>query len=67
MMAGKFPHDPKDHSGEPLKMHSQPADNSASDSAEGGEVKKDRKDSVAQEGGNPHGEPKKGDGTMFVK
>jgi hypothetical protein len=55
MMKGEFPHDPNDHSGEPLHMHS-----------EAGEGKKDRSASVAQEGGEPHGE-KKGDGTLYVK
>jgi len=58
MMKGEFPHDPNDHSGEPLHMHSE--------AKEGGDGKKDRSASVAQEGGDPHGE-KKGDGTQYVK
>jgi len=70
MEKGEFPRNPNDHSGEPLKMHSQEPsrDDSNEDAdAEGdGETKKDRKDSVAQEGGAPHGE-NKGDGTQYVK
>jgi len=70
MMKGEFPRDPNDHSGEPLKMHSQSSGNDDSNEdadAEGDdEKKKDRKDSVAHEGGGPHGE-EKGDGTKYVK
>jgi len=55
MQKGEFPHDPNDHSGEPMKMH---------DGAEAG--KKQRSDSVAQEGGAPHGSSK-GTGTEYVK
>jgi len=66
MEKGEFPHDPNDHSGEPLKMHSAKAEGEGED--EGGEdTPKDRKDSVGQEGGDPHGEEKKGDGTQYVK
>jgi hypothetical protein len=58
MMKGEFPRDPNDHSGEPLHVH-QETDTS--------DAPKDRKDSVAHEGGDPHGEAKKGDGTQYVK
>jgi len=54
MMKGEFPHDPADHSGEPLKMH------------DGSETKKERSQSVAQEGGNPHGKIM-GTGEQYVK
>jgi hypothetical protein len=64
MMKGEFPHDPNDHSGEPLHMHGA-AD--ATDADDDGEGKKDRSASVGQEGGDPHGEAKKGDGTQYVK
>jgi hypothetical protein len=60
--SGNFPHDPNDHSGEPLKVH----DGGAKQTEET-EGKKDRSASVAQEGGDPHGEPKKGMGTEYVK
>jgi len=56
MQKGEFPHDPSDHSGEPMKMHDE------SDKTQ----KKERSESVAQEGGNPHGESK-GTGTEYVK
>jgi len=55
---GEFPRDPNDHSGEPLKMH----DGSEYDS----EKKKDRSQSVSQEGGNPHGKTM-GTGEQYVK
>jgi hypothetical protein len=53
MKTGEFPHDPDDHSGEPMKMH-------------GGGEKKDRSASVAQEGGGPHGKTL-GTGMQYVK
>jgi len=53
MKKGEFPHDPNDHSGEPLKMHD-------------GSEKKDRSASVSQEGGNPHGKVM-GTGEQYVK
>jgi len=53
---GEFPRDPNDHSGEPLKMH---------DDSENSE-KKDRSQSVSQEGGNPHGKTM-GTGEQYVK
>jgi hypothetical protein len=56
MKKGEFPHDPNDHSGEPMKMH---------DSTPNAE-KKERSESVAQEGGNPHGK-EMGTGTQIVK
>jgi len=61
MLKGEFPHDPNDHSGEPLHMHGE------SKGGDVGEGKTDRSASVAQEGGDPHGEEKKGDGTQYVK
>jgi len=51
---GEFPHDPNDHSGEPLHVHEE------------GEQKKDRNESVSQEGGNPHGKTL-GTGEQYVK
>jgi hypothetical protein len=63
--SGNFPHDPNDHSGEPLKVHDGGA--KQSENTEGTEGKKDRSASVAHEGGDPHGEPKKGMGTEYVK
>jgi len=56
MQKGEFPHDPSDHSGEPMKMHDE----------SGKTQKKERSESVAQEGGDPHGE-KKGTGTEYFK
>jgi len=57
MEKGEFPRDPNDHSGEPIHMHSE----------DGEEKPKDRKDSVGQEGGDPHEGPKKGTGEQYVK
>jgi len=51
---GQFPHDPNDHSGEPLQVHEE------------GEQKKGRSESVSQEGGNPHGKTL-GTGEQYVK
>jgi hypothetical protein len=64
MEKGEFPRDPNDHSGEPLHMHAGGDD--AGDDVEDNRTQ-GRKESVAQEGGNPHGEPKKGDGTKYIK
>jgi len=69
VMKGEFPHDPSDHSGEPLKMHGgadkkEETEEKKDDPREDG--KKDRSASVAQEGGDPHGE-KKGTGEKYVK
>lgn len=68
MAKGEFPHDPNDHSGEPLKMHGGPEKSASRDSEvpkddprEDG--KKDRSNSVSQEGGQPHG---KGTGEKVV-
>lgn len=58
---GEFPRDPNDHSGEPLKMH----DGHEYDKSEKSE-KKDRSQSVSQEGGNPHGKTM-GTGEQYVK
>jgi len=72
MMKGEFPHDPNDHSGEPLKMHSEKAGGDVGDEEEeekdeeGKPIKKDRSQSVAQEGGAPHG-ASKGTGQEYVK
>jgi hypothetical protein len=54
MKKGEFPHDPNDHSGEPMKIHDESQEKKSSD------------ESVAQEGGNPHGKTL-GTGTQFVK
>jgi len=51
---GEFPHDPNDHSGEPLHVHDE------------SEQTKDRSQSVSQEGGNPHGKVL-GTGEKYVK
>jgi len=59
MMSGNFPHDPNDHSGEPLKMH-------GGETVKKDDEKKDRSASVAQEGGNPHGK-QMGTGEQYVK
>jgi len=69
MEKGEFPHDPNDHSGEPLKMHSEkpPGENAEEDKDEEGRtLKKDRSQSVAHEGGAPHG-ASKGTGQEYVK
>lgn len=54
---GKLPHDPNDHSGEPMKMHG----GISSDSE-----KSDRSKSVAHEGGGEHGK-ETGTGKEWVK
>jgi len=71
MESGNFPHDPNDHSGEPLKMHGDSAKGSEDkaeevESKSEGEGEKKRSDSVAHEGGDPHGSSK-GTGQEVVK
>jgi len=67
MESGNFPHDPNDHSGEPLKMHNEQSKSNDKDDEEGvTEGKKERSDSVAHEGGAPHGSSK-GTGQEVVK
>lgn len=71
VMTGNFPHDPNDHSGEPLQMHggSKNADSTddTKDEAENtSSVKKDRSASVAHEGGGIHGK-EEGTGTKVIK
>jgi hypothetical protein len=63
MQKGEFPHDPNDHSGEPLHMHDGSEKKEENDVSEG---KKDRSASVSQEGGNPMGK-KQGTGEEYVK
>jgi len=65
MEKGDFPHDPNDHSGEPLHMHGENGEKNAEDDAS--RAKNERSKSVAQEGGDPHGEEKKGTGEQYVK
>jgi len=55
MQKGEFPHDPNDHSGEPLKIH------------DGSEKKTERSESVSHEGGGTLGGPAKGMGKEVVK
>jgi hypothetical protein len=68
--SGEFPHDPNDHSGEPLKMHSGPQKTEESTESKRDDPredrKKDRSASVSQEGGDPHG-GNKGTGEQVVK
>lgn len=68
MKTGEFPHDPDDHSGEPMRMHGgqsgKPDSSSTSGGNDGG--KTDRSASVAQEGGGPHGKTL-GTGEKYVK
>jgi len=69
MEKGEFPHDPNDHSGEPLHMHGgdgKEAKDEEGEDNKDGDGKYDRKNSVGQEGGDPHGE-KKGTGEQYVK
>jgi len=67
MEKGDFPHDPNDHSGEPLHMHGEGGEkNKKEDDVSEDKAKTERSKSVAQEGGDPHGE-KKGTGTEYVK
>lgn len=58
---GELPHDPNDHSGEPMKMHDSTSENTTEQ-----KVKKDRSASVAHEGGGEHGKVK-GTGEEWVK
>jgi len=62
---GELPHDPNDHSGEPMKMH---AGGDPEKAVEGETMKQktDRSASVAQEGGGEHGKVK-GTGEQWVK
>jgi len=63
---GELPHDPNDHSGEPMKMHNAGgAGGDPREEAEAGKPK-DRSASVAQEGGGEHGKVK-GTGEQWVK
>jgi hypothetical protein len=67
MKTGEFPHDPEDHSGEPMHMHVSPTDNkSSSAEPDRGDGKTSRSASVAQEGGAPHGKTL-GTGQQYVK
>jgi len=67
METGNFPHDPNDHSGEPLKMHNEKSKVDDKDGEEEvTEGKKERSESVAHEGGAPHGSSK-GTGQEVVK
>jgi len=81
MEKGNFPHDPNDHSGEPLEMHELGGNVQEEDGKivrHGGEGvgqsaeqkqeggQYDRKNSVAHEGGGTHGK-KEGTGTEYVK
>jgi len=65
MMKGEFPHDPNDHSGEPLKMHGG-AEKKEDTPQNTTSAKTDRSKSVAQEGGNEMGK-KLGTGEQYVK
>jgi hypothetical protein len=64
MESGDFPHDPNDHSGEPIHMHGGEEVPPKNDTQTEG--KKDRSASVAHEGGGPHG-GNKGTGEQYVK
>jgi hypothetical protein len=69
MEKGEFPHDPNDHSGEPLHMHGEEGKERNQENEEASpedKAKTERSKSVAQEGGDPHGE-KKGTGQEYVK
>jgi len=67
MEKGEFPHDPNDHSGEPLKMHGGAEKKEESgDTPDPSSGKKDRSASVSQEGGQPHGQ-QTGTGEKVVK
>jgi hypothetical protein len=62
---GELPHDPNDHSGEPMKMHAG-GDPEKAVEGETTKQKTDRSASVAQEGGGEHGKVK-GTGEQWVK
>jgi hypothetical protein len=67
MEKGEFPHDPNDHSGEPLHMHGEGGDKNKDVDDDETRAKTERSKSVAHEGGDPHGEEKKGTGEQYVK
>lgn len=62
---GELPHDPNDHSGEPMKMHAG-GDPEAKVEGETLKQKTERSASVGQEGGGEHGKVK-GTGEEWVK
>jgi len=62
---GELPHDPNDHSGEPMKMHAG-GDPEAKVEGETLKEKTERSASVGQEGGGEHGKVK-GTGEEWVK
>jgi hypothetical protein len=64
MKTGEFPHDPDDHSGEPMKIHGGGSDRAAAAAAAGDKTA--RSASVAQEGGAPYGKTL-GTGKEYVK
>jgi len=65
---GELPHDPNDHSGEPMKMHNAGAksDPEGGEAGESMKQKTERSASVAHEGGGEHGK-EKGTGEQWVK
>jgi len=64
---GNLPHDPNDHSGEPMHMHAGGAAKDSSDPRDEAAGKpKDRTQSVSQEGGGEHGK-EKGTGEKWIK
>jgi hypothetical protein len=62
---GELPHDPNDHSGEPMKMHAG-GDPEKAVEGESMKQKTERSASVAQEGGGEHGKVK-GTGEQWIK
>jgi hypothetical protein len=62
---GELPHDPNDHSGEPMKMHAG-GDPEKPVEGETTKEKTERSASVAQEGGGEHGKVK-GTGEQWIK
>jgi hypothetical protein len=62
---GELPHDPNDHSGEPMKMHAG-GDPEKAVEGESTAEKTERSASVAQEGGGEHGKVK-GTGEQWIK
>jgi len=62
---GKLPHDPNDHSGEPMKMHAGGDPEKPVEGETLGE-KTERSASIGQEGGGEHGK-EKGTGEQWVK
>jgi len=64
---GELPHDPNDHSGEPMKMHTGgKTDPEGGSEGETMKQKTERSASVAHEGGGEHGK-EKGTGEKWVK